>query len=1316
MNPERCDSISGKASYYPVGKMKKHKTAAPLDLTSEKRKKKPKNENNPKIPSLLAVAVLISIALLRPGFGQEIASSEPYSADYGIFSTISDLHEEQVTREDDPRVVNAVKSTMDSVRFEEWDFQDPGTGDLKKETLKVPEPITQSPVVLDALRENPIINNTSILDWILPPPASDQGALNYLLLYKGEDGTIWKLGSIIPKLGIFTDSGIDKWLYIDVDGDPSNGDEIRARMTFAKDLLARDWEVSLFPPTLNFNNAGIRIQVEEVGTRGVGMDGSLYFIKGISYSQKNYIWSVGVGLEDFTGRMSIRVQAREWRAEPDLQLIQRLLQGGLLNLGDLNLLEIVGPFTLSYEFDQPPERMDIYISVMRLLAQDIRDMAYIQMKLQADALHDTIMNKGSMILGVKNTDSAIESLEWKGGEEGDPADSISLGIRYVEFSDDLIDAHINIPSLPGSLRLDLDYTQDGQGRNNTILDLFVPQGLPELNFLEVIYPSWNTSQDLKNWDATKLILYGVPERIHLETTAGVPFIVDDPDTSGLNLLDNFMTQLAGRFYRLGEILREIPRAISEMPSRKGSTMLDCKEGHISGVRYISTSGEYMNGTGDMIAFSGSDEGKPAIFASVNGIKYYRGTFTDTGNDITLSLHSTPNLVVYAISGEERAVLDINGIPDRIRITTSDDRITYQGTSEGLPATIDSVGYRFRDGNLRFDLNIKEISSSLSMIKGEDRVEVVSGSGSIGSIEMFTSDSNISKPIDIPERNFASVLVEDDGSSVGLRLNRLRSLVYNNGTNGFIELSTVAEANFYAVIKDREEGLDMTAAFVPLPSFTHLDMPSIVNTPEIEIPDIMGVGAITDYGDLLFSLENLGRAPITVASSISEGLIGAIGRYSTDLSLSWDLAEEGSTLDLILILDKKGGEEVQEAKWTHGIWMEQKGQGENSSVNGKIFLKGMPTRGKVNLSFSDQLIKAEIDFGDYSPEFDWIVIKTTGVQSRDISMYIKGIPSGIDLLLDLMVFTDLSIGGRMVVDMNVHVEDQRGNPVELGSMIATLIKAEPILSIRQMFLPMITSDLNLHADVEKGVVADYSSSASIDYLYFKITKRIEGRWSQIYAIFHDLPLGFYINMTPNHDFTIQEPFITQGLPNIDIRTEGREMDIFVEYDGSGFGQRGKFQIYADDIGSTSAQYNGEDYEIESDGIGFISLQVDRLPVMEQFTLSSLSLLGMDVQHLIITSEMIYGIYPQIFLKDTRGGSFQIKVSGEVNLGDESFSPELFFITLRTSKIAGLNIPTGLFINKDTSALSMENAEGAVVMPAPLLTGWYMLVSPIFGGGG
>ena len=186
--------------------------------------------------------------------------------------------------------------------------------------------------------------------------------------------------------------------------------------------------------------------------------------------------------------------------------------------------------------------------------------------------------------------------------------------------------------------------------------------------------------------------------------------------------------------------------------------------------------------------------------------------------------------------------------------------------------------------------------------------------------------------------------------------------------------------------------------------------------------------------------------------------------------------------------------------------------------------------------------------------------------------------------------------------------------------------------------------------------------------------------------------------------------------LDIQTSSPFMDIFIDFDGAGFGQRGKFQVYADDIGNTTSHYEGEDYIIDSEGIGFFSLQVDRLPIMEAFTLSSLTLLGSDVEHIRISVDMEFGIYPLIRLEEARGGSVQFKVSGELTIGDSKVEPELFFITLRTKDILGLSIISGVSINKDTSALDMGRSDGAFVVPAPILTVWYHTFKQLIGGGG
>jgi hypothetical protein len=1187
--------------------------------------------------------------------------------------------------------------------------------------MVIPEPITRSPVVFDALSANPIINNTNVLDWALPPPLSGQGALNYLILTKHDNHEVWGLGSMIPRIGLTVDSSLDKWVYMDIDnsqftGD-SEGNDIRARMTFAKDILARDWDVTLIPPTLSFHNAGVRFEVEALSTSMGASDlgGSIYFIKGISYGGltgdgKNYIWSVGFELQNFADIMKVFVEASEWRSDPSSGLINAILSGGSIRFQELGVLQVLGPFSLSYQFGTAPPEVSVSVSVMRVFDQVLEDRAYLKLELKNDEFHDRIIRAGSLILNIPDFGSPIDRLEWNAAGGNTSTDNtLHLGLRDAEFGDDLVDAELRIPVMPHRLTLDISSVEE-DGIGKTIVDITTPEGISHLWFQEVIYPDWGSTGITEEWNATQLVLKGIPKRLRLETTANIP-----PPTGNeggvLDVFDNFMSQIAGRFYRIGNILREIPRAVAEMPGRKGSTKLDCYGESIGSLDYRFTSGSYLNGSGNWVAFFDYGAPTPAISAHLEGIRSYSGSFKN-GSDIKLGLDDVEKIRIAALFQERSAIVDITDIPSEIHLSTSEELITYEGMENGKGARIGAVEYKYRDEELFFDVNIYDIPSSISMVRDSDQVHIESGLGAIGEVEIFTANSTQVKPIDLQERNFASVSKEMGLSAVGLRLYGFRSFTYNNGTEGYIELETVKESNFYALIDDKDSGLEIEAAFIPLPAHTHIDTPSIIDAPQISIPNIVGIQSISEYSDILLSLSEIGRAPLVLASGISEGLTQTIGKYSTGFSMSWDLSERGDTLDLMITIRKSGEFEIPNAHWTHGIWLEQKGSGESSSVNGNIYLDGMPTTGSVNLSFSQETIMAGIDFRGFSPAYDWILISTSGIQDRDITVYITGLQEKMDIKLNMTITTDLSIGGSMVIDMKIELQDMNGNPLNLGPTLATLRKASPILSIRQMYLPEVPSKLDLTAMIGDGIDAEYSASHSIEHLYFKITKFMDDMWSQVYAIFHDLPVSFSVKLSPNREFTVQKPFPLQGLPQIEISTTDSNMDMFIEYDGTGFGQRGRYKIFVDNVGNTSTYYSGDDYIIDSDGIGFLSLELGRLPVLESFTISSLSILGEDIEHLRLKARMGFGIYPVISIEDAQGGSFQIKVSGEANLDDRDLKPHIYFITFRTRDFLGMKMITGVSVNKDTSVVDLDRSSGGITVPAPLLTLW----SYLLGGGG
>ncbi|MFW3146286.1 MAG: hypothetical protein ACMUIE_05695 [Thermoplasmatota archaeon] len=1295
--------------------------AAPFDPERSPKiiRQRQRNEKEAPIFKLRTIAAALLLAISLQAFDQPLGdggaeSSPKRTADYGIFDRIEELHAEEESRMGDPEVQSKVNSYLSSMDPSTYDFQGSGRSGFQLEDLRVPEPITSSPIVFEALSDNPIIDDDSVMDWLLPPPLSDQGALNYIVLTQSGERRTWGLGSMVPRLGLVVDTSLDKWLYIDADGDPGTGNaegsDIRARMTFGRDLLQRDWEVSLIPPSLKFNNAGLRIELEALETQNgeSDMGGSVFFIKGISYQGKNYIWSVGIDLEKFMDSLTLRVRAKQWRANPDAGLISQLLSSGTVNLNDLKLLDIIGPYTLSYEFNTVPERMGLSISVIRVLEQEIQDRAYLGLSLKNDVFHEHIVDRGSLSFDLDQFGSPISSLQWSAGANGSSLDdTMHLELRYAEFGSDLVDAMVSFPIMPSNFRLDLAYSNE-QGDDMTILDLTSRTPIASMHFLEVIYPRWK-SGDTTEWNATEVVLKGIPKEFHLETTATVPF--EEGSGGGLNIFDTFMSQIAGRFYRLGAILRQIPRTVAEMPGSEGSTKLDCMGESIRSIDYIYTSGPYLNSSGNWAAFYDHGGTMPAISAHIEGLSYYSGVFTND-TDITLGLSDVQLLRIIAVTDDADALITIEDIPERIHLHTSGEVVSYDGSENGEPSRIGSVVYRYRDRDLFFDVNVRDIPSSLSMLRSPDQVEVVSGEGSIGSVEIFSANSTRVLPIDLSERNFASVNREGDDIAVGLRLNRFRSLTYNNGTEGFIEINTMAEANFYVIMDDRETDLEMEAIFAPLPPFTHIDTPSVVGAPEIGMPDILGIESISDYSEILLSLSELGKAPIELASSISEGLTETIGQYSTGFSISWNLARDESNLDLILSVRKEGVETVPDARWTHGIWIEQSGMGEDSTLKGNIYLEGMPTTGSVSLSFSEETITASLDFNGYRPGYDWMMIRTAGVQDRDISLYFTGLEDGMDFKLDMEIITDLEIGGRMIINMDAELRDKDGGPLDLGPMVATLRKSAPILSIRQMYLPEIPSLFNLEASIERGLKASYSASKSIEYLYFKITKMLDGKWSQVYALFHDLPLSFDMDLVPNDDFTIQEPFPLQGLPSIDISTSSREMDIFIEYDGSGFGQRGRYKIYADNVGNTTTFYDGTDYVIDSDGIGFLSLELERLPAMESFTLTSMMLLGNDLRHMRLSVDMGFGIYPVIRVSDADGESFQIKLTGQVTMDGRNYEPDLYFLNFRTRKVIGIPLISGISVNKDTTAVNMGSNDGGYIMPAPILTLWGWLIGGIF----
>ncbi len=1270
---------------------------------------------------LFIVVLLLTVNLMFPVDQTVVGEDRSSSPDYGIFDRISRLIDEQETRVDDEEVVKSVETTLGGISTREYDFEPTDTSSFNIERITYDEPLTKSPVIFDALNSHPIINNTEVLDWLLPSPLSNQGTFNYLVFTDVDDNETWNLGSIVPRIGLFTDSALDKWLYIDVDADPDTGDpdgyDLRARMTFARDLLERDWDVTLIPPTISFQNAGLKMEVEALDTTNGSSDtgGSIYFVKGISYEGKNYLWSIGFGLETFQDRLEVKLLAKKWTAKPDTTIIAQLLSGSI-DLQDMNFLEIMGPYTISYDFDTPPVGFDIYISVMRVQDRTLRDMAYLNLDLARDPSHERVIDHGRLILKVMDMGSQIDGIEWRAGPEGnDLSDTLSFTLRYAEFGDDLVDAQFSIPVLPTNLIINIS-AQERDGKNETIVDIVTPEGIDMFILKESYYRNWTKGAPLGVPDVMELIIEDVPPQVHIQTTSSVPFETEDGSVSTItgSILDVFMGQTSSRFYRIGTILREVPRSVKDLPGNKGWTTIDCFGEKIGSVDYSYSNDKYIKGSGNLIGFYVQDNGDTAISLHVEDVSHYSTRFMDR-NEMSIMIEDAGAIKIVALDGSRISTLELVEPPSRIDIKTSSTMITYRGTNGGKADDLGALRYHLREDGILFDVNIIDIPSGITIEKGGGLVDISVDGGSVGAVELFVSNSTSLPPFSMVERNFVSVRIENGSCAMGFRINRLKALAYYNGSLPFINISTAAEANFYAIVEDADSELDLICVFKPLPANTHINLNTILDRPEFAFPDLAGIQSITEYADLLFSFSIIAQDILTVVSGLSESLTDAVGTYSTDLSIQWDLAHKDSHMDLIMEIEKRGDHDIPDPHWTHGIWIEQVGSGKEGSLKGRIFLQGMPAMGEIDLSFSSETMSARFDLEGYSPDHDWMLIRTSGVQDRDISLYLTELKKGMNLKADMHIVTNLSIGGRMIIDLGVDITDMAGEPITLGPMLSTLRKASPILSVRQMYLPRIPSSLRLNASLEDGIELDYTASREIEYLYFKILKYLDGRWSQIYAVFGDIPLEFSISMVQNPTFSIQDPFPLQGLPELTLGTSSSKLDMFISYDGSGVGQRGRYQIYGEDIGNTRTYYTGDEYVIDSDGISFLSIEMDRIPTMKSFTITSLQILAEDLEHMKMSIDMLWGVYPIFRIDDTRGGGLQVRLSGDIHQGGRDISPNIFLITLKKKTILGIPVATGVSITRDSTVVDLSSGDGNTVLPAPMITFWYWSLGSIFGGG-
>jgi len=1259
------------------------------------------------------------------------------TADYGIYERMDSLTAEMDEHINSKEILGETKQVMDNLIEEDFQTHNRIPTSYEIRDSRMDDPRLEYPPIFDDIEYgNDIITHQTIWDWILPQPMTDEGLLNYWAVLNYEESNSktvsnWKQGSIMPRL-VFTDSGLDKWIHFDIDNNSATGDmagnDMGVRISFYRDNI-RFNPLSL-PLSVSFTG-GLRVDMQGLGPgftdpnplvakdRPVELD----IIKAFSYDGNNYIFTITLKLEELLQPqedLSIFIGSEKITVGNILGSVGSIITGG-----DGSFTNISGPYFLNYETSKNIESLKATIGIMKLYNAELIDKTWIKLGFFRGQGYDHIPKDGELWLNSENIYSPIDILLWTAGKRDRDESRIPVELRleYCEELENLTYAKLEIRDLPPFLNVTLDYSQQKFGKDVTIIDYRASDVIDYLEFTTYQFYRNNLNEfDMDLYTTTSVKIRHIPTRLHAEVTSDLgrgfdPTVYNNPTYSPLgNLLDNVIGRVAGRVYRLGMVLRALPENMMTLPAREGWLIADMYNGYIGDIQFSQTSGNYIhNPERNFVGFLRDHSvdhhthpkiGEYSFSGRVKNIKYIKADFT-TQTRIEFDSFGHESLDALSLDNDDYVYAEISNLPDHLDLQIVDNQFFYRTDPADYTDPdnkIHYISFYSTIGETFLNLDIYNLPGDFSMGKVGERITLDCGDDFIDMLEFSISDKKGLPIKRIKDGNFFYIYKGEKLSFASGRIFGLQNLDYDTSENGFLSLRIKEESAMkIKVIDEKDENIDVQAVLDPFPTFFSVNLPSIVNTSIIRFPDIVNITGIKDYGSMLFSIAGMADKILGILNNVSASILGSIGGIGTDFSFSYDLNTDASSMNLVAVLKKGRYDDLDKVDWTHGICMNQRVRGDDIDFYGNIYLQGLPSQAEIEMRISKDVLTLGLDFKNYNPKYPWLIINTKGMQEQDVVAYLSGLSPNINMDINVDMYTNMNVGGKITGDIDLHLTNQQGEIVNLEQIYIRFRKYATITSIREAYLPNVPGILKATFNIEEELFVDYNASMPIEYLFIKLSKSLSGKWSNTIVILHDVPNHFIARLTSNTDFEIVKPLPFQNIPNFDLRTfNSNTMDLFLSVDGSGFGQRGKYQIYLRDIGDKTSGTLISDtlYDfISVGGVGYMDLTVRNLRLVDQLEINSMSLRGQDLRSFRINIYMLFGMYPIFQMYDVNGRALQMELHTTFYLGDKGLVTKIMIVDIAFRTIGPAEIPTEFPMATDRFSVDMEKHPRHVLLPIP-----------------
>ncbi len=1281
---------------------------------------------------LFIISILLFVHLQYPlGVSGENNMVCPQPENYEAYDELVAIQNEIEDRRSDPRgeITNKTqKRLVQDLAVVDYDAPEIAWLDFETADVVVSDPEENMPSLYSDIRDfEALYGKGTLLEWLM-----DRGTSNYYIYTRYDQNYQFTKDYLRPILippDLGTGSGID------LDNDTTTGDSAGNDVFIS---LRPEIEISKLPTLLPLNRSlelVFRLRLDITRLRELKHPLTVHVIKYVSYNERNYLFNLGADLYTVPSEITMMLHSENVvielaPARDVLRFVNNYIINGTVTIDNSSLIGALrGPYHISYEMPYLQgdiyDRLSLYLGINELRNDEITKISWANIVVKRGTAKLNIPFTGHIRLDTPNIIQPVNELYWEGLDHRGYRTVCDLEIRYFDSGKVLTYAEVLVEDMPGWVNIEVDYQKTVGDINVTPLSYRSSHNMRSMLYRNTQYYSYPSLKDIRTME---VFIDHLPTSFDMEITSDVNRNL--PDMLNVNnslpitvrLLDNFISNIASRFSRIGATLETLSDSLTQLPQSGGWIWVKAggKEPYFGQWDFKRTSSTYLRPrsgvNSDHLCFY--DLKDPDLGSNTSGLRETTALSVKLSNVGRINLNfskytifevdfveRSPTLPfrILLVGGEKGLQVRFSNLPDSFGFYVVENGIDILSRDDmGKPQQIRELEMIYQFEKRYFQMKLEGVKGGVSYRERDGELSAYAPIP-LDMLEFHVTDN---RDKGIKELNGNSIYMhqEEDAFTLSGRLRSLKNLTYKPGSKGYFHLNYENETSFgvdlYSYL---DNGSQAKLIIDPLPTNFTFDLPGSLDESSYQLPDLVSVtgdlnlsSVIDDVTDLLYDIVDL-------SFNVTSTFLDNIGSISNRFNFSYTMAGD-RTLDIIGYMKKGDISGLGPTHWVHGVSMSQ-GEVEGETVlEGRVYLQGMPPKGSISTNMIGDDVDASLSFQGWRPENPWVLLELSGIQDRDVVVYVNGLKSNIDFHMDVDFHTNMSIGGRIQGNVSIRTTS---NP---GQFYIRFVKYGSTTSATEMLLSSVPRSVSIQMTLFNQFWFRYSATDPIKFIYFTNSRLIEGIWYSTQGILHDVVEYMEMEMEPPRNMDISSSVLIQSMPYVrlyswskDPSTEGI-LDLHLSLQGRSLGQTGDILVdirNTKDITARSDPDSGE-FRINSSGTEYLRIQAVDLKLMRSFSLDEIKITCVDLRDVSFEMEMLFGVYPIFSMKGVKLGFIQMQISGTIRAFGRTYRMDSLLVDMASSFV-----PTGVSAYNDQFMIESDSRKH-IITPAPIITLWLTIL--------